>query len=90
MKRTIVAIILGTLFLPGLGFSHDVRSRVDYLRWRHDAGPVARRGDPGYYCHRHEQRLHADDKRRHCHNAYNDPHRVTRDRDFGRPWWRRY
>ena len=90
MKRAMLAIILGTLLLPELGFSHEVRSRLDDLRWRHDAGPVARPKDPGYYCHRHERKIHPDDKRRHCHSAYNDPHGVARDRDFRRPWWRRY
>jgi len=89
MKKTFMAIVLGTILLPGVVFSHDGRSRQDYAVWRHNSGPVARRGDPGYYCHKHERKLHPDDKRRHCHSSYNDPHGAVRGRDFRHPWWRR-
>jgi hypothetical protein len=90
MNGTIAAMTLAMLLAPAVVFSHEVGSRLDYLRWRHDAGPVARRGDPGYYCHKHQRKIHPDDKRRHCHSAYNDPHGIARERDFRRSWWRRY
>jgi hypothetical protein len=88
MKKTLVALIAGAVLLPSIGFAHDVR------RWDNDGRReryerVARPGDPGYYCHRHPRSTHRDDARRHCHNAYNDPHRPAGHRGSWFPWWRR-
>jgi len=86
MQSILVAFVAGALSLPSLSFAHDTR-RWDDGRGRYER--AARPGDPGYYCHRHERKIHKDDTRRHCHSAYNDPHRPTGGRDFWFPWWRR-
>jgi hypothetical protein len=83
-----VALVAATLLLPSIGFAHDTR------RWENNRGRdryerAAQPGDPGYYCHRHARKIHKDDNRRHCYNAYNDPHRPIADREFWFPWWRR-
>ncbi len=86
MKRTIMALMIGTLLLPATSFAHDWfpwygrRTRVDseYAR-EHPRWPRA-------YCHRHRYRLHADDKRRHCHDWDRGGRYGDHDLPVYRPW----
>jgi len=84
MKRTFMAIMLGTLILPAMGFAHDQYYRDSY-GWRDRIDRrIARPADPGYYCHRHRR-----DGPLHCHSVYNDPHGVAAQRAYSYPPWRR-
>lgn len=85
MKRLFMAIMLGSLLLPVGVLAHDGDFYRDRDGWRERDHRIARPGDPGYYCHRHRH----GSRRRHCHNIYNDPHRVAAERWHPQPWWRR-
>lgn len=84
MKRTFMAIMLGTLILPASGFAHDPYYRDSY-GWRDRIDRrIARPVDPGNYCHRHRR-----DGRLHCHSVYNDPHGIAAERAYPFRWSRR-
>lgn len=92
MKKIFLALILGTILTPATSYAHDNQRRWDaYGRGDPYAQREARPGDPGYYCHRHERKIHKDDVRRHCHSIYNDDHGVyANQRRNQSPWWRRW
>lgn len=93
MKKILLALMLGTVLLPIESFANDPHRRWNaYGRDDHYTARAAHPSDPGYYCHRHERKIHRDDVRRHCHSAYSDPHGVythERRRSAPSPWWRR-
>ena len=68
MKIAFPAIVLAALLLPAASFARD-----DY-RWPARQSSAQENfvrehpRSPSSYCHRHQVRLHPDDKRRHCHN----------------------
>jgi hypothetical protein len=81
MKKAFMALMLGAVLLPASAFAHDPYYR-GYWRDRFDSR-YARPADRGYYCHRHWR-----NGRLHCHNFYNDPHRVAAERAYPYPWRR--
>ena len=92
MKRTILAVALGTMLFPAGGFAHDRRAPDPYDRGLYRETRDPQPGDPGYYCHRHKRKVNDKDTgRRHCHSAYNDEHNPGAWRDYGtsrnRGWW---
>lgn len=92
-KSLLSALILGAMLAPAITFAHDSQRRWDaYHDWGRQYGQrEARPGDPGYYCHRHQRRIHKDDVRRHCHSIYNDEHNIYSHRRRGSsPWWSRW
>ena len=72
MNKLFLALMFGTILLPTESFADDRRGRDSY-GWssRYEQREV-QSSDPGYYCHRHERKIHKDDVRRHCHSAYSD------------------
>ena len=87
MKRTLMALVLGTTLLPAISLAHDDRRWDPYSRHGRFENREARPGDPGYYSHTHKRKIHKDDTRRHCHSIYNDEHNQVSRRDYPDPWW---
>lgn len=77
MKMAFAAIAIAALLIPVSGFARDfgranARQTIaqenferEHPRW------------PSSYCHKHRFPLHADDKRRHCHNWDNESWRQA-------------
>ena len=95
MKRTILAVALGTMLFPAGSFAHDRGAPDPYDRGLYRATRDPQPGDPGYYCHRHKRKTSDNDTgRRHCHSVYNDEHNPDAWRDYrdyrssrDRGWW---
>ena len=68
MKIAVPALVLAALLFPAASFARDdyrgparqSSAQENFVR-QHPRSPSS-------YCHRHQVRLHPDDKRRHCHN----------------------
>ena len=90
MKKIFLALMFGTMLLPTEGFGDDRRRWDSYGRPGRYEQRQSQPTDPGYYCHRHERKIHKDDVRHHCHSVYNDEHNSYADRRRPSPWWRRW
>ena len=67
MKTALAAIALAALITPVEGLARDFGGRARQTVTQENFAREHPRS-PSSYCHKHRFRLHADDKRRHCHN----------------------
>lgn len=66
MKTALAAIAMAALLAPVAGLARDFGGPGRTVAQENFVREHPR--NPRSYCHKHRFRLHADDKRRHCHN----------------------